>query len=146
MRPLSELEAVFETPITTPDVHAAADELLNASEEVLEHWIRAHGGEPTNDTREGFRLLALHRQGAKDDPSFNACRETCREVAYHYNLVTTRDVYSDITDRLNMMQMVSKHLFLFISGKMQVAELGDFCCSSKPVRSTDAASKQLEEA
>jgi len=44
------------------------------------------------------------------------------------------------------MQMVSKHLFLFISGKMQVAELGDFCCSSKPVRSTDAASKQLEEA
>jgi len=146
MRPLSELEAVFETPITTPDVHAAADELLNASEEVLEHWIRAHGGEPTNDTREGFRLLALHRQGAKDDPSFNACRETCREVAYHYNLVTTRDVYSDITDRLNMMQMVSKHLFLFISGKMQVAELGDFCCSSKPIRSTDAASKQQEEA
>ena len=146
MRPLSELEAVFETPITTPDVHAAADELLNASEEALEHWIRAHGEEPTNDTREGFRLLALHRQGAKGDPSFNACRETCREVAYHYNLVTTRDVYSDITDRLNMMQMVSKHLFLFISGKMQVAELGDFCCSSRPVRSTDAASKQLEEA
>ena len=146
MRPLSELEAVFEAPITTPDIHAAADELLKASEEVLEHWITARGGVPTNDTREGFRLLALHRQGAKGDPSFNACRETCREVAYHYNLVTTRDVYSDITDRLNMMQMVSKHLFLFISGKMQVAELGDFCCSSRPVRSTDAASKQLEEA
>ncbi len=146
MRPLSELEAVFEAPITTPDIHAAADELLEASEEVLEHWITARGGVPTNDTREGFRLLALHRQGAKGDPSFNACRETCREVAYHYNLVTMRDVYSDITDRLNMMQMVSKHLFLFISGKMQVAELGDFCCSSKPIRSTDAASKQQEEA
>ena len=145
MRPLSELEAVFETPITTPDIHAAADKLLEASEEVLEHWITAHGGVPTSDTREGFRLLALHRQGAKGDPSFNACRETCREVAYHYNLVTTRDVYSDITDRLSMMQMVSKHLFLFISGKMQVAELGDFCCSSKPIRATDAASKQQEE-
>jgi len=146
MRPLSELEDVFEAPIKTPDIHAAADELLEASEEVLEHWITAHGGVPTSETREGFRLLALHRQGAKGDPSFNACRETCREVAYHYNLVTTRDVYSDITDRLNMMQMVSKHLFLFISGKMQVAELGDFCCSSKPIRSTDAASKQQEEA
>lgn len=146
MRPLSELEAVFEAPITTPDIHAAADELLKASEEVLEHWITAHGGVPTNETREGFRLLALHRQGAKGDPSFNACRETCREVAYHYNLVTMRDVYSDITDRLSMLQMVSKHLFLFISGKMQVAELGDFCCSSKPIRSTDAASKQQEEA
>ena len=146
MRPLSELEVVFEAPLTTPDVHAAADELLKASEEVLEHWVTAHGNVPTNDTREGFRLLALHRQGAKGDPSFNACRETCREVAYHYNLVTSRDVYSDITDRLSMLQMVSKHLFLFISGKMQVAELGDFCCSSKPIRSTDAASKQQKEA
>ena len=146
MRPLSELEVVFEAPLTTPDVHAAADELLKASEEVLEHWVTAHGNVPTDDTREGFRLLALHRQGAKGDPSFNACRETCREVAYHYNLVKTRDVYSDITDRLSMMQMVSKHLFLFISGKMQVAELGDFCCSSKPIRSTDAASTSHEEA
>jgi len=146
MRPLSELEAVFEAPLTTPDMHAAADEFLKASEEVLEHWVTAHGNVPTDDTREGFRLLALHRQGAKGDPSFNACRETCREVAYHYNLVTSRDVYSDITDRLSMLQMVSKHLFLFISGKMQVAELGDFCCSSKPIRSTDAASKQQEEA
>ena len=146
MRPLSELEAVFEAPLTTPDVHAAAEELLKASEEVLEHWVTAHGNVPTTDTREGFRLLALHRQGAKGDPSFNACRETCRAVAYHYNLVAARDVYSDITDRLSMLQMVSKHLFLFISGKMQVAELGDFCCSSKPIRSADAASKQQEEA
>ena len=139
MRPLSELEAVFETPVSTPDIHAAADELLKASEEVLEHWITARGDTPTSDTREGFRLLALHRQGAKGDPSFNACRETCREIAYHYNLVTMRDVYSDITDRLYMMGMISRHLYLFVSGKMQVAELGEFCCSSKPIRSNDAA-------
>ena len=139
MRPLSELEAVFETPITTPDIHAAADKLLEASEEVLEHWITAHGGVPTSDTREGFRLLALHRQGAKGDPSFNACRETCREIVYHYNLVTMRDVYSDITDRLSMLAMISKHLYLFVSGKMQVAELGEFCCSAKPIRATDGA-------
>ena len=131
--------------MTTPDIHAAADEFLRASEEVLEHWIAARGETPTRETREGFRLLALHRQGATGDPSFNACRETCREIAYHYNLVTERDVYSDITDRLSMLQMVSKHLFLFISGKMQVAELGDFCCSSKPIRSTDAASKTAQE-
>lgn len=144
MRPLSELEAVFESPVTTLDIHAAADELLNASEEVLEHWIRARGETPTNDTREGFRLLALHRQGAKGDPSFNACRETCREIAYHYNLVTMRDDYSDITDRLSMLRMISKHLFLFISGKMQVAELGDFCCSSKPIRSAASTTAQEE--
>ncbi len=135
MRPLAELEAVFDTPLLGGDVHASADRLLAASEEVLEHWVTAIGKEPTQDTREGFRLLALHRQGATGDASFNACRETCREVAYHYNLITMQPEYSDITDRLYMMGMVSKHLYLFISGKLQVAELGEFCCSSKPIRS-----------
>jgi len=137
MRSLAELETVFELPRATPDAEARAAELLQASEEVLEHWIRARGDVPTSDKRESFRLLALHRQGAKGDPSFNACRETCREIAYHYNLVTMRDVYSDITDRLSMLAMISKHLYLFVSGKMQVAKLGEFCCSAKPIRSAD---------
>jgi hypothetical protein len=139
MRSLAELETVFELPRATPDADARAGELLQASEEVLEHWITARGDVPTSDKREGFRLLALHRQGAKGDPSFNACRETCREIAYHYNLVTMRDAYSDITDRLSMLAMISKHLYLFVSGKMQVAELGEFCCSAKPIRSADGA-------
>ena len=139
MRSLAELETVFELPLATPDAEARAAELLQASEEVLEHWITARGDVPTSDKREGFRLLALHRQGAKGDPSFNACRETCREIAYHYNLVTMRDDYSDITDRLSMLAMICKHLYLFVSGKMQVAELGEFCCSAKPIRSADGA-------
>ncbi|MGI9236811.1 MAG: hypothetical protein ACR2QZ_05410 [Woeseiaceae bacterium] len=141
MRTLAELEAVFEEAREAQDADAAAGELLQASEEVLEHWITARGDVPTYDKREGFRLLALHRQGAKGDPSFNACRETCREIAYHYNLVTMRDVYSDITDRLCMLAMISKHLYLFVSGKMQVAELGEFCCSAKPIRSADGATQ-----
>ena len=139
MRPLAELETVFELPRATPDADARAGELLQASEAVLEQWIMARGEVPTNDKREGFRLLALHRQGAKGDPSFNACRETCREIAYHYNLVTMRDEHSDITDRLCMLAMISKHLYLFVSGKMQVAELGEFCCSAKPIRAADGA-------
>ena len=138
MRSLAELEAAFELPQVNTDADAAAAMLLQASEEVLEHWITARGDVPTRDKREGFRLLALHRQGAKGDPSFNACRETCREIVYHYNLVTMRDVNSDITDRLFMLAMISKHLYLFVSGKMQVAELGEFCCSAKPIRSADA--------
>ena len=146
MRSLAELETVFDWPLATQDADAAAAELLRASEEVLEHWVTARGDVPTSDEREGFRLLALHRQGAKGDPSFNACRETCREIAYHYNLVTMRDVYSDITDRLCMLAMISKHLFLFVSGKMQVAELGEFCCSAKPIRATDAAAPTHKEA
>ena len=139
MRPLSELEQVFEAPLTTPDIGASATALLRASEEVIEHWVTARGEVPTDATREGFRLLALHRQGAKGDPSFNACRETCREIVYHYNLVTMQPPPVDITDRLEMMKMVSKHLYLFISGKMQVAQLGEFCCSAKPIRTADAA-------
>ena len=135
MRSLAELEAVFESPLTGADFIGSADALLRASEEALEHWIVAKGDVPTDETREGFRLLALHRQGTKGDPSFNACRETCREVAYHYNLVRMEPEHSDITDRLYMMGLVSKHLYLFISGKLQVAGLGEFCCSSKPIRS-----------
>ena len=139
MRSLAELEPVFELPQATADVDAAAAMLLQASEEVLEHWITARGDVPTEDKREGFRLLALHRQGAKGDPSFNACRETCREIVYHYNLVTMRDELADITDRLCMLAMICNHLYLFVSGKMQVAELGEFCCSAKPIRAADGA-------
>ncbi len=147
MRSLAELDVVFETPLPTPDIQAAAENLLKASEEVLEHWVAALGEVPTLDTREGFRLLALHRQGAKGDPSFNACRETCREVVYHYNLVTLQPEHSDITDRLCMMGLVSKHLYLFVSGKLQVAGLGEFCCAAKPIRSAmDKDSTIREEA
>jgi len=147
MRPLAELEVVFDEPMPTPDIQASADVLLRASEEVLEHWITARGEIPTDDKREGFRLLALHRQGAKGDPSFNACRETCREIVYHYNLVTMQPEHSDITDRLYMMGLVSKHLYLFVSGKLQVAGLGEFCCAAKPIRSAmDNDSTTREEA
>jgi hypothetical protein len=147
MRSLAELEGVFESSLPTADIQAAAENLLKASEEVLEHWITARGEIPTDDQREGFRLLALHRQGAKDDPSFNACRETCREIVYHYNLVTLQPEHPDITDRLYMMGLVSKHLYLFVSGKLQVAGLGEFCCAAKPIRSAmDKGSTTREEA
>ena len=58
MRLLAELEPVFELPQATADVDAAAAMLLQASEEVLEHWVTARGDIPTKDKREGFRLLA----------------------------------------------------------------------------------------
>ena len=134
MKSFAEIEAAMQAVPARPDPAAGAALLLRLSEEVVEHWITARGDVPTEDEREGFRLLALHRQGAKGDPSFNACRETCREVAFHYNLVTMQPDSAEITHRLEMMKLVSMHLYLFISGKMQVAELGEFCCSSKPIR------------
>ena len=140
-----DIGTALEAVDSTADAQAAANALLQLSEEILEHWIVARGEIPTDDSREGFRLLALHRQGAKGDPSFNACRETCREVAYHYNLVTMQPEHAETTDRAAMMKMISNHLSLFISGKMQVAELGDFCCSAKPIRLAPETDTQIRK-
>ncbi len=144
MRTLFELEQAIDAA-SADDPVAAADELLGIGEEVIEHWVTAKGAEPTDEKREGFRLLALHRQGTKGDPSFNACRETCRELAYYYNLITLDKDSVETTDRVAMMKMISSHLYLFISGKLQVAQLGDFCCSSKPIRMADRAHTQESE-
>jgi hypothetical protein len=108
-------------------------ELLALGEEVLEHWVIARGETPTDAEREGFRLLALHRQGANGNPSFNACRETCRELVYHFNLLTLDPDPDQENDRLRMMALVANHLFLFVSGKLETRQLGEFCCSSKPL-------------
>lgn len=113
---------------------ADAADILLLGEEILQHWVLAHGMQPTHDEREGFRLLALHRQGAEGEPSFNACRETCRELVYHYNLVTLQPNAADAPKKARMMALVANHLFLFVSGKMETRQLGDFCCASRPLR------------
>ncbi len=88
MRTFAEIEAEIDaTPVATPQDEARR--LLALGEETLGAWVEAHGLAPTGELSEGFRLLALHRQGARGEPSFNACRETCRELAYHYNLIQT---------------------------------------------------------
>jgi hypothetical protein len=114
--------------------HPAANRLLGLAEETLEHWVRAHGEVPTLEAREGFRLLALHRQGARDEPSFNACRETCREAVYHYNLIAADPASVVAPRQVRLMAMVVMHLFLFVSGKLENAKLGEFCCSARPLR------------
>jgi hypothetical protein len=124
----------LEQLVAAPTVPENAPELLALGEEILEHWVRARNKEPTREEREGFRLLALHRQGADKDPSFNACRETCRELAYHYNLLTQQPEHPDAQQRARMMALVANHLYLFVSGKMESEQLGEFCCSSRPVR------------
>lgn len=113
------------------DARAAATELLAMGEEVLESWLLAKGDTPTQDRREGFRLLALHRQGAQGDPSFNACRESCRELVYRHNVITLREAPEDAARDLRLMSAVALHIFLFVSGKLQESQLGDFCCSSR---------------
>jgi hypothetical protein len=138
LRSQSDIEARIEGILAAQPPHGvAAAELLALAEEVLEYWVRARGEDATAEQREGFRLLALHRQGAKGEPSFNACRETCRELAYHYNLITAEPGHPETQRRLALMALTAKHLCLFVSGKMQVAGLGEFCCSSRPLRSAE---------
>jgi len=135
MRSFAEIEAALDAhDDALADPALAAARLLAIAEEVLEHWIIARGATPTPETREGFRLLALHRQGAQGDPGFNACRETCREIAYHCNLLRGEPEPALLALRQRMMTLLVRHLTLFVSGKLQVEGLGEFCCSSRPLR------------
>ncbi|NCF63499.1 MAG: hypothetical protein GWP58_11650 [Gammaproteobacteria bacterium] len=134
MTPLADIGKRLEELISQPPAPADAEELLALGEQSLEQWIMAKGREPTQDQREGFRLLALHRQGADKDPSFNACRETCRELVWHYNLLSLQPDHPDSSQNAKMMGWVANHLYLFISGKIETEQLGDFCCASKPLR------------
>lgn len=122
------------------DPVARAEEHLLEGETVLEAWLAAKSVSPTTELVEGFRLLALHRQGARGDASFNACRETCREIVYLRNVI---DLYSSdaaqARHHLRLQAMVLRHLALFVGGKMLEAGLGDFCCASRPVRAGSAA-------
>lgn len=138
MRSLAEIGALLESIDLVASPAVRAGEFLHAGEEILEHWILAHGQEPTRSTIEGFRLLALQRQGARGAPSFNACRETCRELVYHYNVILAEGDSVGAVARATMMRFVLNHLFLFISGKMEVAGLGEFCCSSRALRTESA--------
>lgn len=136
MTSLVDIGRRLDVLIAKPPVPSDAPELLALGEQTLEQWVLAKGKEPTSDLREGFRLLALHRQGADKEPSFNACRETCRELVYHYNLVTLQADDPETPQRARMMAMVANHLYLFTSGKMESEQLGEFCCASKPLRET----------
>ncbi len=134
MKRLDDIEAEIARLRDAPSTPLArAQALLALAEETLEHWVAAHGATPTTATHESFRLLALHRQGAKGDPSFNACRETCREAAYHYNLIAMDPVLPEAQRQVRLMAMVVMHLFLFVSGKLEHAGLGEFCCSARPL-------------
>ena len=133
MRPLAEIEARLDALADAAAGPDARSELLVLAEETLEHWVRARGDTPTDERREGFRLLALHRQGSRGVPSFNACRETCRELVYHHNLLD-RPADDASGRHAGMMVLLARHLLLFVTGKMQVEELGEFCCSSRPLR------------
>lgn len=147
---LDDIAARLDAMLAAPDAALAAtapqraDELLALGEAILEIWLAARGETPTARAVEGFRLLALHRQGARGEPSFNACRETCRELVYHHNLVCFEPADADVARRLRLGAMVARHLMLFIAGKLEVAGLGEFCCSSRPLRQRDAPAQPAE--
>jgi hypothetical protein len=142
---LDDIAARLDSMLATSEVALAAAampvaaELLALGERILEIWLAAHGEAPTDSAMEGFRLLALHRQGARSDTSFNACRETCRELVYHHNLVRLDPGHPDAARRLRLGVMVARHLMLFVDGKLEVSVLGEFCCSSRPLRQHEAA-------
>ncbi len=148
MTPFADIEAALDAFDPAQFVSKGGDPagcLLGLAEAVLENWVEARGETPTAEEREGSRLLALHRQGARGEPSFNACRETGREIAYHANLLRLEPDHGDAGRRAAMMAMLVRHLLLFVSGKMQVAGLGEFCCSSRGLRLLDRDAAEAPE-
>jgi len=117
---------------------ALGRELLAIGETSLEAWLASKGQQPGEAVLEGFRILALQRQGAKGDPSFNACRETCRELVYNFNCIGHETEAGAMARRVRMGAMVARHLLLFIDGKLENAGLGEFCCAARPLRLTGA--------
>jgi len=141
----ARIEAILAAPpaALAREAEQYAGELLMIGEAILERWIAARAGVPTAGAVEGFRLLALHRQGAAGEPSFNACRETCRELVYHVNLIRLEPEHPSRPQRIRLAAMVARHLALFVDGKLQVAGLGEFCCAARPLRAAqDGATAQ----
>jgi hypothetical protein len=138
MRSITDLELWIEGWSPEGADASAPGEMLAVAEETLEQWLRAHDKVPTQDRKEGFRLLALHRQAAQGDPSFNACRETCREAAYRFNLAETGLPPAEWRSNIATMRRVVQHLVYFIGGKLRNAQLGEFCCASRPIRTNPA--------
>ncbi len=134
----AELAAILDAPDTAfaDSVTEHIDTLLAIAESAVAQWLRAHGGSPTTGQVEGFRLLALHRQGARLDPTFNACRESCRELIYQCNMARAHPAQA--VRRLRLASMVCRHLVLFVFGKLETAALGEFCCASRPLRTGGA--------
>jgi hypothetical protein len=134
---LDEIVAMDDAALVAKAVELAAF-LLDTGELALENWLASRGRTPDGSLVEGFRLLALHRQGARGDPSFNACRESCRELVYHVNCAGMLSG-AEVARALRMGAMVARHIVLFIDGKLENTGLGEFCCSSRPLRSGEDA-------
>jgi hypothetical protein len=134
--PLDVAAGIAALPDTTlgGDVGVHSSALLAAGEASLESWLFAQEHVPTQGRVEGFRLLALHRQAARDDPRFNACRESCRELIYQCNMALAAAGGTEAARHLRLAAAVATHLALFVAGKLENAHLGEFCCSSRGLR------------
>ena len=53
---------------------------------------------------------------------------------------------ADASAEVAMAVLIARHLYLFVSGKMEVAGLGEFCCSSRPLHENAARSAREREA
>jgi hypothetical protein len=142
---LDRLDAILalDSEAAAIEAGAIARELLEMGEASLGAYVSARGDTPTLKKSEGFRLLALQRQGARGEPSFNACRETCRELVYHHNCIAAAEAPQERVRLVRLMAMVARHLLLFVDGKLENAGLGEFCCSSKPLRRHEMPNGQV---
>jgi hypothetical protein len=100
-----------------------AAELVQLSEEILEHWLLAKGETPAEQSDETLRLLALQTQCAATEPSFEACRSACLEVLDQGNLVAAEPEHAATVERLLVAVAAAFHLYSFVTSRMAEAGL-----------------------
>ncbi|MFD2173880.1 hypothetical protein [Rhodobacter lacus] len=130
-----EIIALIDAGLEDREELPGLDRLSSMAEEVLVAWLLAQGQPVPREEVEGSWLLGLHRQGARANPSFNACRETCREIVFRRNVALLYPEEAAHAHRL--MAMVVKHLALFVGGKLEQTGLGEFCCSARPLHAAE---------
>ena len=115
-----------------PDI---ADELVGIGETILEIWLAAHGKTPTR--ADGRRASACWRFIARAPGAMRASTPAARPAAsWSITAILFVSIPCIPTRRGGCASaaMVARHLALFIGGKLEVAGLGEFCCSSRPLR------------
>ena len=119
MRSLADIEVAAQNAAASADEKARAAQLLELGEEVLEHWIRARGDEPTNETREGFRILAFPANNfLRQEPGTNSDIKTFCVT----NFDITFDLFAKILlkgrDQAPLYRFLTTHPDQAIAGKV----------------------------
>jgi hypothetical protein len=102
-----------------------ANELVELSEEIFEHWLIARGEAAAADTPQEARLLALHAAAVHGEPGFTELARACTEVVRLRDLVTAEPDHPETTERLLVAAAAVGDIYSAITGRMAAGASGN---------------------